>query len=321
MSLKSKKKILWVHNFSNKAGAGGVWMFNQYEYLKDEVDLYYLDGMRNPIRFVQHVFRLRKLSERYELAHAQYGSANGFITSLMKCKRVLSLKGSDWYASPDSSFLHLIRVKLGMLLSKISMPRFHHIIVMSDAMKEQVLEKFPNAKVDTIVDPIDLGRFKPLEKAKKNEIKKVLFASVKIDNPIKRYPLAKKSFDILQQRMPNTELVTMSNIPHSEVNAFMNGMDVLILTSVYEGWPNVVKEMLACNKPFVSTKVSDLEAIAAKTKSCFTCDATPEALSNGLFMALNAEDEELRSLVTPFSMEKSLNRIRDIYHLYLESSS
>ena len=188
-------------------------------------------------------------------------------------------------------------------------------------MKEQVLEKFPNAIVDKVVDPIDLDRFKPLEKVSENDIKKVLFASVSIDNPIKRYALAKKSFDLLHKKMPNTELVKMSNIPHDQVNAFMNGVDVLILTSVYEGWPNVVKEMLACNKPFVSTNVSDLKAVAAKTNSCSVCDETPEALSDGLFKALHADDEDLRELVIPFSMEKSLNRIKEIYRKYIELSS
>ncbi|WP_019670898.1 glycosyltransferase [Eudoraea adriatica] len=315
--MKTKKKILWVHNFSNEVGAGGVWMYNQYEYLKDEVDLYYLDNMRNPLRFVQHMFRLQKLAKSYDLVHAQYGSANGFLTSLMNCKRILSLKGSDWYVSPSSSIWHRIRVMLGGILTKFSLRRFHHIIVMSDAMKLEVLKKFPEAKIATIVDPIDFDRFRPLEKSEENEVKKVLFASVNLNNPIKRFPLAKKSFDFLHQKMPNTELITMSNIPHEEVNTFMNNVDVLILTSVYEGWPNVVKEMLACNKPFVSTKVSDLEGVAAKTNSCFTCNDTPEDLGQGLYRALNAEPEELRHLVKHFSMADSLNTIRAIYAKYL----
>lgn len=302
-----------MHNWSDGGAFGGVWMFNQYEYLKDEVDLYFLDGMRNPTSFLRHLFKLRNLAKQYDLVHAQYGSANGFVASFARCKRVVSLKGSDWYVSPGSSLFHKIRVQLGTLLTTLSLRKFDHIIVMSNAMKRQVLAKFPKATVTTIVDPIDLNRFKPLENAPKNKVKKVLFASVNLNNPIKRFSLAKKSVELLQQKMPNTELVTMTKIPHSEVNAFMNNVDVLLLTSVYEGWPNVVKEILACNKPFVSTKISDLEEIAAQTNSCFACEDSPEELSEGLFKALNAGDEELRHLVVPFSMERSLNAIKNIY--------
>ncbi len=68
----------------------------------------------------------------------------------------------------------------------------------------------------------------------------------------------------------------------------MNSVDVLILTSVYEGWPNVVKEMLAMDKPFVRTKVSDLEAIASQTNSCFVCEDYPQELSKSLYNSQNA---------------------------------
>lgn len=311
------KKILWVHNFPKEVGAGGVWMHNQHEFLKDEVDLYFVSNSRKPISIIRHIFRLRKLSRSYEIAHAQYGSAVGFLTSLMHCKRILSLKGSDWYTSPSSSFAHKIRVFLGGLLTNFSIKRFDTIIVMSNRMKKEVLQKFPRASVVVIVDPIDLSKFKPIEVVEKSVTKKVLFASVNLKNPIKQFELAKKSFDLLQQKMPNTELVTMSNIPHSEVNRFMNGVDVLLLTSVYEGWPNVVKEILACNRPFVSTKVSDLEEVAKRTNSCFACDDSPEELSEALHKALQAPAEDLISLVVDFSMEKSLATIRSIYAEYL----
>ncbi len=314
---QEQKKILWTHNFPNNPGAGGVWMYNQYEFLKDQVDLYYLDRLRNPIQFIKHLYTLIKMSQKYDIVHAQYGSAVGFLTSLTRGTKILSLKGSDWYNAPSPSIFHKVRVFLGGLLTSFSINRFHHIIVMSDTMKQRVLAKFPNARVETIVDPIDLKKFKVQTVPKKEDTKKVLFASVNINNPIKQFPLAKKSFELLQKRIPNSEFVTMSNIPHNEVCAFMNGMDVLLLTSTHEGWPNVVKEMLALDKPFVSTKVSDLEAIASKTNSCFVCEDDPEELSNSLYKSLNAPKEDLRHLVKDFNMQDSLARIIKIYKRYL----
>ncbi|QKX04716.1 glycosyltransferase [Aquimarina sp. TRL1] len=313
----SKKRILWLHNFPNLPGAGGVWMYNQYEFLKDEVDIYYLDDLRNPLSFLKHMFKLQKLSKEYKIVHAQYGSAVGFLTSLMKTKRILSLKGSDWYKAPSNSTLNKIRISLGSFLSQFSIKRFDHLIVMSHAMKDQVERKYKGIKIDVIVDPIDLNKFRPLEKKNKSKIKKVLFASVNIDNPIKRFELANDSFKYLNKKMPNTELITMSNIPHSQVCDFINGTDVLLLTSTHEGWPNVVKEVLACNIPFVSTKVSDLEKVALRTNNCFACNPIPEELGEALYKSLISKEENLRELVTSYNMDETIIRLKNLYSEYL----
>lgn len=311
------RPVLWVHTYPSSLKVGGVWMYNQYEFLKEDVDLYYLNNLRNPFYFILHMFRLISLSKQYHIAHAQYGSAAGFLTSLMSCTKILSLKGSDWYIAPNPSRFQKCRIFLGNLMTRFSLKRFKHIIVMSEEMKRQVLAKYPKATVEVIVDPIDLDKFKPIPQENENAVKKVLFAAVNLTNPIKRFSLAQKSFELLQKKMPNTELITMSNVSHDEVCQFMNKVDVLLLTSTHEGWPNVVKEILACNKPFVSTNVSDLELIANKTKSCYVCEDTPLALSKALFKSLNAEKENLRWLVEDFNMEETIKKYKNIYKSYL----
>src|SRR5690606_36210801 len=87
------------------------------------------------------------------------GSAVGFVTSLFPGKRILSLKGSDWYSSPSKSQTHRIRVLFGKLLTRLLISRYDFIIVMSEKMKNEVLIKFPNKTVEVVVDPIDLQRF------------------------------------------------------------------------------------------------------------------------------------------------------------------
>ncbi|SNR66937.1 Glycosyltransferase involved in cell wall bisynthesis [Maribacter sedimenticola] len=312
-----RKKILWIHNFEKGTGKGGGWMFNQYEFLQEEVDIYYLKNLRNPISFLKHCLHLRKLSRNYDIVHAQYGSAVGFITSLLHGTKIISLKGSDWYTAPDPSFLDRGRIILGNKMTRFSLNRTQHVIVMSDLMRSQVLNKFPNIKVTTIVDPIDLDFFKPKPINNTNTIKKVLFAAVDINTPVKRFWLARQAFELLKERRPNTELIIMSKIPHNKVCDFMNGMDVLLLTSSHEGWPNVVKEMLACNKPFVSTKVSDLEIIAKKTISCSACDDNPETLALALEKALDAPNENLRQHTINFSMQQTMNTLKKVYKYYL----
>ena len=189
---------------------------------------------------------------------------------------------------------------------------------MSNAMNREVKQQFPDACVTTMVDPIDLERFKPTSPELPRTDKRILFASVNVDNPIKRFELAKSSVDLLRERIPDSDLVIMTNIPHEKVCEFMNETDVLLLTSTHEGWPNVVKEMLACNKPFVSTKVSDLPELAEATRSCFAVDDNAEDISDALFKALHSEPEDLRKFVLDFDMNAFVKQLTQLYKSVLD---
>ena len=55
--------------------------------------------------------------------------------------------------------------------------------------------------------------------------------------------------------------------------------DLILITSVYEGWPNCIKEALACNVPFIATDVSDLSEIAKRHSNCRIAEPNPESIS------------------------------------------
>jgi teichuronic acid biosynthesis glycosyltransferase TuaC len=311
-------KVLWVHNFQNKVGKGGVWMFNQHEYLKSEVDLYFLNNLRNPIQFLKHIFYLFKISKNYAVVHAQYGSAVGFIVSLLPCKRILTLRGSDWYKAPSKKMTDKIRISIGHFFTKISIDKFDEIIVVSNRMKNELLQLNDNLTVHVIPTPIDLEKFHPIPNTNDSAVKKILFATVTKDNPTKRYDLAMKTVELLQARMPNVELSLMNNISHNKVNEFINQTDVLLLTSTHEGWPNVVKESLACNVPFVSTDVSDLAEIASQTQNCFVVNDSATTLAAALEKALKVgKNQDLRKFVAPFEMQEGVKKFKELYLKYI----
>jgi teichuronic acid biosynthesis glycosyltransferase TuaC len=61
---------------------------------------------------------------------------------------------------------------------------------------------------------------------------------------------------------------------------------VVLLTSLWEGSPNVIKEAMACNTPIVSTDVGDVKEIIGKTEGCFITSFDPEDVSDKIKKAL-----------------------------------
>ena len=88
-------------------------------------------------------------------------------------------------------------------------------------------------------------------------------------------------------------LKILSDIPHAMVPLHIAACDVILCTSKSEGWPNSVKEAMACGLPFVATDVSDLQEISLTVPLCTVRKATPIDLSNGLFEILRRTNSRL----------------------------
>ncbi len=62
--------------------------------------------------------------------------------------------------------------------------------------------------------------------------------------PGKRFRLAEAAFGSLRARCPDAQLKVMTGVVPDRVPLWVNVSNVLLLTSVREGWPNIVKEAL-----------------------------------------------------------------------------
>jgi glycosyltransferase involved in cell wall biosynthesis len=73
-----------------------------------------------------------------------------------------------------------------------------------------------------------------------------------------------------------------------EIPNYMQAFDFLCVSSVGEGWPNVIFEAMICNKPVIATSVGGIpEAICSRDYGLLVPPGDPAAMSNAMEKALD----------------------------------
>jgi teichuronic acid biosynthesis glycosyltransferase TuaC len=169
---------------------------------------------------------------------------------------------------------------------------------------------------------LDLERFRPYEQAERLAARKelrfcpddrvVLFAGLK-EQPCKRLPLAEQA--VQKTGDPRIRLVVPSGVPHAHMPVLMNAADVLLVTSVHEGSPTMVKEALACNLPVVSVDVGDVRERLCGVPGCdVTTGSSADELALALVRVLSRNDRiEGRQRVRELSERDVARRLVLIY--------
>jgi len=95
-----------------------------------------------------------------------------------------------------------------------------------------------------------------------------------------------------------------------ELNFYYNACDLFLLTSVYEGSPQSIKEAIACNCPIVSTDVGDVKWVFGNTEGCYLTS----------FESIDVADKIIRALA--FVKERGRTKGRErIFELGLDSGT
>jgi glycosyltransferase involved in cell wall biosynthesis len=319
-------RVLWTHNFNPAELNAGVFMFTAAEGLRDlgvDVQLEYLGNLRSPLNILKAQKHVKKISKEFDLVHAQYGSACAIATSTVKdCPKVLSLRGSDWNVHTASLGFLYWHTRLAKLMTQLAVERYDLVIAVSNRMVLDLQQNFPKVRSIALPSPIDVNRFVLVDKEQarlllgfpNNKEKWVLFTSGDCNNPIKRYSLARQAVDLANAKLGNVRMRVASGLPHSELPLFVAACDLILCTSDNEGWPNSIKEALACNLPFVSTDVSDLRNIADKESTCRICPPDAAVLAENICDVLSTpRTENLRRHVIETDVSTISERLLDLY--------
>lgn len=93
--------------------------------------------------------------------------------------------------------------------------------------------------------------------------KAILFSS-NFNRPEKNAALALEAIKL----MPGYELIELKGFSRQDVCLAMNACDAGLLTSIREGSPMFIKELMACKRPIVSTDVGDVTELIGSIEGC-----------------------------------------------------
>jgi len=274
---------------STTSSNSGIFVARQVESLRQagvDIDVFHFRGAKSPRNYIRAWRGAQdRLSQGgYDVVHAQWGQS-ALLAFPKRLPLVVTFRGGDLNGIFDKNGRITAAGRVLRVLSRWVADRADQIIVVS----KELASRIPRRPCHVIPSGLDLDLFHPmpLEEARSRlglPIGKplVLFAADPCNRPIKRYALAEAAMARLSPRL-EAELVVANGVPHVLMPCYMNACDVLLVTSIREGSPNVVKEALACNLPVVSVDVGDVKQRIGPVKGCVLCgDDSPETIASGL---------------------------------------
>ena len=109
----------------------------------------------------------------------------------------------------------------------------------------------------------------------------------------------------------------------NDIPAVMNGIDLFMLTSVSEAFPNVLNESMACGTPCVTTNVGDASLIVGNT-GWVVSPKDPKALADAVIQAADEKqsnniswfqrkDDCHQRIANNFTLEKMVEKYKEVW--------
>jgi glycosyltransferase involved in cell wall biosynthesis len=272
--------------------------------------------------------RAKVVRDQPDVVHVMYGGVLADITTraVYHTPVVVSFCGSDLLGEPLAGSLRRWLASYGVWASHRAVRRARGIVVKSRNLQDALPDYVNPLKIRIIPNGIDLDRFKPLDRHTcRDQLRwhasrfHVLFASP-AGASCKRPELARAAVQALNGLGIDAELHQLAGVPHHEVPVWLNASNVLLLTSLTEGSPNIVKEALACDLPVVSVEVGDVGERIRGIEGCYLGLSEPGDLAAKLHMVHAGTGRVAgRGKIQELSLKRVALRLREFYSELLES--
>jgi len=310
-------RVLTVTNMypTPAAPLAGIFVAEQVESLRRRgltIDVLFVNGAAGWGEYLRGFGRVRRAVRAgdYDLIHAHYV----FSGIMALAQSLIPVRGRRL---PVLLTQHGIETQRGWTapLCRWTSRRVTRTIVTSRRVQEALGR--PDAEI--VPCGVDTNLFRPMPQAAARaeldlpqDASLILFAGMR--RPEKRFDLVEAAVEQLRTARPDVRLVVAESEPHERMPLFMNACDVLVLASVAEGSPMVIKEAMACNLPIVSVDVGDVAESIGGTAGCYLAEPTPGALAEQLAAALAFGGRTAgRAVIMPLSLDAIAERLETIY--------
>lgn len=289
-------------------------------------------------RLVRRSRRCREI----DLIHAHAACPAGFAGVLlgrMLCRPVLvTVRGSDLNLYPRYPVLRQ--------LVRVALKGADRVVAVSGPLRARAIELGASEhKVQVIRNGVDLKLFRPQDREvlqSRLGLKKGRAVIASIGNlvPVKGISFLLQAMSHLAgDRMPLTLLIVgdgylatdlkaqaselgltsrvsfVGPVPHPQIPDYLAAADLLVLPSLAEGSPNIVREALACGVPVVATAVGDVpELIDSQELGLLVPPSDPVALAGAIRAAISRTWDRGRLVAhaRTFSWEETANAYLEV---------
>jgi glycosyltransferase involved in cell wall biosynthesis len=263
-----------------------------------------------------------------DVVHVMYGGvmADTVTRAVDDRPAIVSFCGSDLLGELLSGLCRKVISRYGVLASHRAAKRATGVVVKSKNLQDALPDDMALSKVRIIPNGIDLKRFKPLDRNKcraqlgwSPNCFHVLFPT-NAGDPRKRPGLAYATVETVNRLGIRTEMHQLRGVAHDAVPLWLNASDVILLTSLHEGSPNVIKEALACDLPVVSLDVGDVRERIQEVEGCYLALPEPSDLAAKLCLVHAGPGRVMgQSKVQELSLEWIALRLKEFYEELLIS--